>query len=232
MYRKSLLLLFLLFGSTLSLNSCKPSKVIFGEPSNDEISYALRKVLNSSTLKMINGLSTLSTQGVEGLLPEEFQDVLGVLKSTGAIKDIDKVEAKIADISKEVGVETSETLKDAIKELSFKDGAAIVLGGKEAATHVLKNAMYTTVQKRYSDRLNQELTKIDPNINMYWAAGTSAYNLLSKNKIDSDMSDFLSKRAVDLMFASIGQNESSIRNNPMQLQDQIVNKVFDYFKNK
>ncbi len=232
MKRLGITFILLLFTSGLGLQSCGTSSLMFGEPSSQEVIYTLQKLLNSSTLRTLSKLQNMDDGGLISLLPEEIQPVLGILKSTGAIKDIDEIEAKLSKISKDVALESGEIMADAIKEVDFGDGVSILLGGKDAATRVMKSALYETTKKRYSTKIQQELIELEPNINTYWVAGSSAYNLLAKNKVNSSLPDFLAERAVDLLFISIGENESLIRDQPQQLGDQIVNKVFEYYKNR
>jgi len=215
----------------LGFTSCDAAKLLFGEPSETEVIYALQKLLDSSALRAIATISDLNNNGVESLLPEELQPVLGVLKTTGAIDNIDEIEAKIGDVAQDVTVETGEILKDAVKELSFGDAVAVVLGGEDAATQVLKNAMYTTAKKRYSSKIENELIQVEPNIMDYWAAGSTAYNLFADDKVDSSLADFLAERSVDVLFGEIGNKEADIRNNYQDLGDIVVTKVFDFYKN-
>ena len=62
---------------------------------------------------------------------------------------------------------------------------------------------------------------------------TSAYNLFAKDKVEADMSDFLSERAVDAVFLGMANQEKIIRGDYTKLGDAVVTKVFDYYtKNK
>ena len=65
----------------LSFTSCDAAKLLLGEPSETEVIYALQQLLDSSALNTIATIANLSNNGVEGLLPEELQPVLGVLKN-------------------------------------------------------------------------------------------------------------------------------------------------------
>ena len=118
-------------------------------------------------------------------------------------------------------------IKDAISEVKFEDAAAIVLGGEDAATAVLKKTMYTTIKKRYSERMEQELAKTDAL--KYWPIASSAYNVFAKEKVDSSLSDFLSERAVDAAFIAMGKEEAKIRTDYKSLGNSVVTKVFDYY---
>jgi hypothetical protein len=118
-------------------------------------------------------------------------------------------------------------MKDAIDELTFGDAVAIVVGGEDAATEVLREAMYGGVTKRYSQRLDEELQKTE--VNKYWPMASTTYNLFAKEKIEESFSDYLAKRAVDALFLTMGKEEKEIRIDPASLGKATVTKVFDYY---
>lgn len=228
--KKSVFGLLICFG----LFSCATLQDVAGgllKPSNLETVTALKDILNSSAFKAISALSKLNNGGAEALLPKEIQPVFATLKTLGLGGEIDKATKAIGDASEIVAAESAGIVKDAVSELNFGDAAAIVLGGESAATGVLKQAMYGSVKKRYSERLNQELGKSD--VLKYWPMATSAYNLFSNEKVEGELSDFLAERAVDGMFLAMGKEEAAIRADYKSLGNQVVNKVFDYYtKNK
>ena len=126
--------------------------------------------------------------------------------------------------------ESEGIVSDAISELKFTDAVAVVLGGEDAATNVLKRAMYDTVKKRYSSRIEQELGKTDAL--KYWPIAASAYNLFARDKMESSLPDFLAERSVDALFIAMGKQEASIRTDYRSLGNSVVTKVFDYYTKK
>jgi hypothetical protein len=191
---------------------------------------ALKEVLNSSTFRAISSLKNLHEEGPESMLPEEFQPVIGKLRSLGLGGEIDNVTSQIGNVSGLVLSESQGIVTDAIKEVDFADAVSVVLGGEDAATQVLKQAMYASVRNRYSARLDQELQKT--NALTYWPMAAGAYNLFAENKINSSLSDFLAERAVDALFITMGKEEAVIRKNPSSLGKSVVTKVFDYYQQR
>lgn len=218
--------------SLLAFTSCDVVKSIYSEPSESDVLYALTKLMDSSALKAITKMKAVNDKGIGGLLPEELQPVLAGLQATGAIKDLDKVEGTLKNVSGVVVSESGDLMKDAIRQVKFKDAVSIVLGGKDAATAVLKQAMYTSVKQRYSEKISAELTKADPSIEQYWPAAAGTYNLFAKKKVDSNLSDFIAERSVDLLFSSMGAEEGKYRDNIPSVGDQVVSKVFDFYRNR
>ena len=214
----------------LSVTSCATVQGLLSEPTVWETVSALKEVLNSSAFRAIDKLAKLNRDGLENTLPEEIRPVLATLRTLGLGNEIDKVTESIGKASEVALIESKGIVSDAIKEIKFDDAAAVVMGGEDAATMVMKNAMYGSVKKRYSEKLNEELDKTD--VNKYWPMAQSAYNIFAKNKVEGPLSDFIAERAVDALFIAIGKEEAKIRENPAQLGSAVVTKVFDHYRNK
>ena len=215
--------------SILLFSSCATLNKLGIKPSALETALALKQVLNSSTFQTIKTLKNLS-EGNSEMMPKELNTVLAGLGALGYGDDVEKVKKQISNASGIALNESEGIITDAIKEISFKDAAAIVLGGEDAATGILKNAMYSTVKKRYSERLGQSLEGQEAV--EYWPIASRAYNLFSSNKVDTTLPDFLAERAVDALFLGIGKNEKAVRADYKSLGNQVVNKVFDYYADK
>ncbi len=221
---------FLLVSLLILGSSCSTLQNLAMAPSNLETINAVKEVLNGSAFKAIEGLAKASNGGLEALLPEEARPVITTLKTLGLGDEINKLDKKLGVVSEAAYIESKGLMSDAIKEVKFEDAASIVMGGENAATIALKNAMYGAVKKRYSDRLDGQLANVDET--KHWDTAVSAYNLFAKKKIEGSLSDFISERAVDAVFIAMGKEEAVIRKNPASLEKAVVTKVFDYYKDK
>jgi hypothetical protein len=181
-------------------------------------------------LRAIATLKQVNDNGLETVLPGELAVVLDGLKRAGLAGQVDQVTAQIEAATRVALVETEGTIHDAIKTLRFKDAAQVVLGGPDAATTVMREAMYASVKQRYSEQIDGELAKTEAK--QYWPMAAGAYNLFAKQKVDSSLSDFLAEKAVDGVFLTIGKEEKKARATYRQMGDKVVTKVFDYYTNK
>jgi len=216
---------------TMMLTSCSTLNQLGIAPTSLETIQAVKGLMDGSAFRAINALQKMNAAGgVQGLLPAELAPVLNTLKTLGVGKEVDQITTQINGISKMVAGESAGIMKDAIGSIKITDAVGVVLGAEDAATMLLKNAMYGSVKKRYSERLDTELGKTE--VPQYWPMATGAYNLFAKNKVDSDLSGFLAERAVDALFLTMGKEESQIRKDPKKLQNAVVTKVFDYYQNK
>ena len=220
----------LVFTLIFFLVSCAPLKQIITEPTSLETISAVKQVLNSSAFRAIKTLRKIDKKGINGFVPPELQPILETLKKVGLEKEIEKVNKKVGIVSKIMADESAGIIQDAVKEIKFKDAVKIVVGGENAATHALKQAMYKSVKKRYSARLETELNKTE--VTKYWPVAANTYNLFAKKKVSGSFSDFMAERAVDALFLTMGKEESKIRKDPKKLGKAVVTKVFEYYKKK
>lgn len=203
---------------------------MFIKPTNLETVMALKNILDSSSFRALKKLKTTTDDGIAGVLPPEVNSVLKTLKTLGYGNEVDKVTNSISSASKLMLNESEGIINDAISEVKFTDAVAVVLGGEDAATNVLKRTMYDTVKKRYSTRIEQELGKTEALT--YWPIAATAYNVFAKQKVNSSLPDFLAERSVDAVFLAMGKQEASIRTDYKSLGNSVVTKVFDYYSNK
>ncbi len=211
----------------LLFTSCDVLKQYALKPTELEVVQALKEVLNSSAFRAIASLKQMNDGGIESLLPDEMKPVLSSLRNLGLSGEIDKVSNQISLVSLVVLNESTALMEDAIRQVTFGDAVAIVTGGRDAATQVLKNNMYTSVKNRYTVRMEEELGKTDAL--RYWPMAANAYNLFSSNKVNTSLPDFLAESAVDILFDSMGHKEIEIRNDYTSLGKAVVTKVFDYY---
>ena len=209
------------------VSSCATLGNLGLKPSHLETVMALKNILDSSTFKAIKQLKNINDGGVDSALPAEVGKVLGALKSVGYGDEVDQVKKSIGQASSLVLDESQDIMSDAIK---VTDAVAVVVGGEDAATNILKRAMYATVKKRYSQKLGGELGKTDAL--KYWPIAAGAYNMFAKNKVDGELSDFLAERAVDGLFLAVGKQEAKARHDYKALGNSVVTKVFDYYTKK
>lgn len=216
--------------SILTFSSCKVLSDIGLKPTDLETVMALKNILDSSTFRALKTLKDVNDNGIENALPQEIGAVLKTLKTVGYGTEVNQVMNAIGNASTVMLTESEGIVSDAISELQFTDAVAVVLGGEDAATNILKRAMYDTVKNRYSARMKQELGKTDALT--YWPIATGAYNLFAKNKIEGTLPDFLAERSVDALFLAMGKQEASIRTDYQSLGNSVVTKVFDYYTKK
>ena len=143
---------------------------------------------------------------------------------------------------------------NAITEMTVQDGITIVTGERNAATVYLKDKTYSQLMNSYQPRMDKVLKQDligDVSANDAWENLTSKYNgvidtinntyLLSAavkasgytlpEKINTNLSEYVTGKALDGVFVKVGEEEGKIRDNPWGYTSSIIEKVFGAVKN-
>ena len=108
--------------------------------------------------------------------------------------------------------------------MSINDGLQILKGGDFAATDYLKKTTTAELTQKFRPVIEGSLVKVDAN--KYWKDVFSAYNRFSKDPVNTDLSAYVTERALSGLFYNVGLEEQKIRKDPAARVTDILKKVF------
>ena len=112
----------------------------------------------------------------------------------------------------------------AIKNMSFSDAWGILKGGDKAATNYLQKQTITELTNSFKPVIEQALNKIDAT--KYWNTLFSNYNRFSFNKVNPDLTAYVTEKALSGIFYQLALEEQKIRKNPAAQTTDLLKKVF------
>ena len=143
---------------------------------------------------------------------------------------------------------------DAITEMTVQDGITIVTGERNAATVYLKDKTYNQLMGLYQPKMddvldddliggisantawetliskyNSVVDRINNNSALSFAVKTSGYTV--PNQINTNLSEYVTGKALDGVFLTVEGEEGKIRDNPWGYASSIIEKVFGAVKN-
>ena len=209
------------------------SKVIGGNEkgaslSKEEIVAGLKEALSVGT-----GNSTKKLGSVDGffkdaalkiLMPEEAKAAESTLRKMGMGSLVDKAILSMNRAAEDAASGVAEIFLDAIKGMTVTDGLKILNGGDFAATEFLKAGTSKSLTEKMKPVIDASLSKV--NATAYWNDVFSAYNRFSKKKVETDLSAYVTSKAMDWIFYSIGLEEQKIRKDPAAQVTGLLKKVF------
>jgi len=207
-------------GSGLSLNNL----------SNQEIVGALREALQvgaknaSGRLSAQNGY--FGNQLVKVLMPPEAKKVENALRQVGMGELVDKTILSMNRAAEDAATKAAPIFINAITTMSIQDGVNIVRGGNGAATNYLKSRTTAELTNAFRPVIQNSLNKM--NVASYWNQLFSFYNRLPTtfNKINPDLTAYVTERALGGLFLTIADEENKIRANPSARVSDLLRKVF------
>ncbi len=197
---------------------------------NTDIVSGLKEALRVGTQNASGKLN--QTNGYFGnplvkiLLPKEVKQAEAMLRSFGFGSYADKLILSLNRAAEDAAKQAAPIFVNAITTMSITDGLQILQGGNTAATDFLKTKTTSSLTTAFRPVIDKSLSKVGANT--YWTQFFSAYNKLpiTKTKVNTDLSGYVTEQAMAGMFTSIAQEEANIRKNPAGTANSLLQKVF------
>jgi hypothetical protein len=113
---------------------------------------------------------------------------------------------------------------DAIRQMTISDAVRILRGGDTAATAYFRQATTQALFNTFKPVINNALSKT--NATAYWNEVFSLYNKISTKPVTTDLSAYVTQRAIDALFYEIKNEEIKIRTEPAARVTDILRRVF------
>jgi hypothetical protein len=238
--KKALILipvLFLLFCSCDTLNQVAQSTIQQqnGNPTNLEIGNGLKQALELATGKSSDQLSTVNgffgNAAVKILFPPEAQKVEKTLRGIGLSKLADNVILSLNRAAEDAAGKAKPIFVSAIKQMTLTDVTNILLGNQDAATQYFKRTTTLQLAASFKPVIQTSLNKVGAT--RYYTDAATAYNKVPfVSKVNPDITDYVTQRAIDGLFVEIAREELNIRQNIGARTTPLLQKVFGYYDRK
>ena len=157
-------------------------------------------------------------------MPEEAKKMERTLRNFGMGSLVDKAILSMNRAAEDAASGVGNIFWDAIKQMSIKDGLQILRGGDFAATNYLKTITTKELTEKFRPVIEASLVKVDAT--KYWKDVFTAYNRFSNAPVNTDLTAFVTERALSGLFYNISLEEQKIRKNPAAQVTDILKKVF------
>ena len=196
--------------------------------SNDDIISGLKEALRIGTDSSSKKLSKLDgffgDAAIKILMPAEAQKVEKTLRSVGAGKLVDKAILSMNRAAEDAASGVGNIFWNSIKQMSIGDGLQILRGGDFAATDYLKKMTTAELTAKFKPVIEGSLVKMDAT--KYWNDVFTKYNMFSKDKVNTDLTAYVTERALAGLFYNISLEEQKIRKDPAAQVTGILKTVF------
>lgn len=200
-----------------------------GQTQGLDISGGLKEALNNGISKQVSKLTTTDgfykNEMVKILLPEELKKVDSSLRKIGLGKLADEGLLVLNRAAEDAVKESTPIFVDAIKGMSFSDAKNILMGNETAATSYLQNSTTTALYAKFNPVIKNSFTKVGAD--KVWSNIIKKYNAIPLvKKVNPDLTDYTTNKALEGVFKMIAVEEKSIRTNLNSRSSDLLKKVF------
>lgn len=239
-----------LFTNTEAVEAMKSALNIGAESSSKELSKedayyktALKIFLPDEVYSALDAVDELKDLEVFGF-------DIGSAVSNLSGKLVENVVLSVNRSAEHAAQDVVPIFSKAITGMTVQDGIKIVTGEDDAATEYLKENTYSELMKLYQPMMDEVLKKDligEVSANDAWNNLRNQFNTIVTNNgvkiaaalanktlpppINTDLSEYVTGKALDGLFVKVAEEEGKIRENPFGYASNIVQKVFGAVKN-
>jgi hypothetical protein len=157
--------------------------------------------------------------------PPEAMEVESKLRAIGFGKKVDEFNLSMNRAAEKAAVEAKPIFIAAIKGMTVKDAINIVKGENNAATVYLKKTTSPELITKFQPVIKTSLDNVSAT--RYWNDLITIYNKIPLvKKMNPNLSEYVTQKAVDGIFVMIAKEELKIRKDPMARTTELLKKVF------
>jgi hypothetical protein len=226
----------IVFGMAALLGACSSAQLSQiggilggGSLSTEEVAQGLKQALENGSNK-----GTESASKVDGYfknpkiripLPPEMQRVENTLRQVGLGSEVDRFLLNLNRAAEKAAIEAKPIFISAIRSLTIQDAWNILRGEKDAATQFLRRTTYNDLRGKFQPIVESALNSV--NVTRYYDDIARTYNRIpGVTRINDDLNDFATTKAIDGLFVLIAEEEANIRENPAARTTELLRRVF------
>jgi hypothetical protein len=157
--------------------------------------------------------------------PPDVKKVEDKLRQIGLGSEVDKFVMTLNHGAEDAAKEAKPIFISAIRAMTIEDAWGILKGSDDAATQFLKRTTSTQLKDKFKPVIQKSLEKV--NATRYYNQLVTKYNQLPLvQKVNPDLDDYATEKAMEGLFLMIAKEEKNIRENPVARTTELLKKVF------
>jgi hypothetical protein len=199
----------------------------------DEVAAGLKEALIKGTTTGSDQASMLDgyfkNPQIKIPLPPDIQKIESKVRSIGLGKEVDKFILTLNRGAEDAAKEAKPIFISAIKQMTVQDAWGILKGSDNAATEYLKRTTSAQLREKFQPVIANSLQKVEAT--KYYSTIVTNYNKIPMvEKVNPDLNDYATTKAMDGLFLLIANEEKKIREDPIARTSELLKKVFGYKK--
>ncbi|MHC2992757.1 hypothetical protein OB13_14650 [Pontibacter sp. HJ8] len=157
--------------------------------------------------------------------PPDVKKVENTLRQIGLGGEVDRFVMTLNRGAEDAAKSAVPIFVTAIKQMTIADAWNILKGDKDAATQYLKRTTSAQLQTAFMPVIQSSLEKT--NATRYYTDLVTRYNQIPMvQKVNPNLSEYATQKAMDGLFLLVAQEEANIRENPIARTTELLRRVF------
>lgn len=195
----------------------------------EEVAKGLKEALTRGVEKGVDQLSKpdgyFKDLAIKIPLPPEAQNVEEKLRKMGQGQKVDDAIESINRAAEDAANGAKDIFVTAITSMSLTDAMGILKGEKNAATAYLEKTTRSSLFEKFKPVIKSSLEKVGAT--KHWNTLFTTYNKIPMvQKVNPDLEEYATNKAIDGLFVQIAKQEKEIRDNPAARVSDLLKKVF------
>ena len=211
------------------INKAKENTGILAKDiSQPDINAGLKEALANGVQKGITQLS--AENGFFGnslykvVIPPDAQKVEKALRGIGLGAKVDEAILSMNRGAEEAVKKAAPIFSEAIKNMNITDALGILRGADTAATGYLRKNTSTSLSAAFRPVIEESLEK--SGASKHWNSIMTNYNKISLQKVNADLTGYVTDKALQALFMQIADQEKKIRKDPSERTSELLKTVF------
>lgn len=160
-------------------------------------------------------------------MPPEAQKLESTLRGIGLHQLADEFILSLNRAAEDACLTAAPIFKQAILDMTVTDGLQILRGNENAATTYLSSKTKDNLKQVFRPSIQASLDKVKAT--QYWEQTVKAYQAIpfSNKKINPNLADYVTEKALQGIFDEIALHEKEIRTNPAARTSTLLKNLFD-----
>lgn len=194
-----------------------------------DIANGLKEALDNGIDKQVTKLTAtdgfFKNEAVKILLPQELQTVDTKLRQIGLSSLADEGLKVLNRAAEDAVKEATPIFVDAVKNMTFTDAKNILMGNNVAATTYLETSTSNALYAKFNPVIKNSFAKVGAD--KVWTNIITKYNSLPLvKKVNPDLTDYTTNKAMEGVFKMIAVEEQNIRTNLSSRSSDLLKRVF------
>jgi len=221
-----------MMGAPTATPAATPSTATASGVSQGEAADGIKEALSKGITKGVELVSKPDGYYKNPLItipfPQEAKMVEDALRKVGLGKEVDRVVETLNRAAENAASGALPIFGDAIRSLTLTDALAILQGSNDrAATDFLQRTTSKQLVDKFKPTIQTSLDNVEAT--RLWGTLMEQYNKIPfVQKVNPDLSQYVTERAVSGLFTMVAQEEKEIRKNPVARTSDLLQKVFKF----